>query len=188
MSLEDLDKLDAAFNSAEPAKGGGDYTPIPEDTRVKLVIMNQKPANVGQRQTPVCKITCEVVEPAQYAPKKIWHDLWLTEANVKYLKRDLIVLGWPGLTADGKPVQGYRITQLLQPNDASLMNLGAEVTVGIEVYKVVDQRTGEEVPRTKNIIKCFNTTYKYSGPPKALPAPQPAPAPQGALPDDDIPF
>jgi hypothetical protein len=185
MGLEDLDRLEAAFAKAEPAKSGGDYTPIPEDTRVKLVVINQKPAIVGAKQTPVCKITCEVVEPPQYAAKKIWHDFWLTEANAKYLKRDLIVLGWPGLTPEGKLVQGYRVTQLLQPNDNSLINLGAEVTVGIEEYSAVNQQTGAEERRVKNTIKFFNSTYKYSGPPKQKPAEAGTPPPPS---DDDLPF
>lgn len=193
--LEDLGKLDAQFAGTEAASAGvGSFEVIPEDTKVAVIVKKQTGDMVGQNQTPVCKITFEVVAPAVYAKKKIWHDFWLTEANLKYLKRDLTTLGWQ--SPPNKP------TQLMQATDASLLNLGAQVTVGIEQYQAKDKQTGQllfvpvdgqQVPdmRKKNVIKFFNAPYKAA--PPAAPAPSmPPPAaipPQvQPIPGDDIPF
>jgi hypothetical protein len=113
--------------------------------------MDQKFVQVGQKQTPVCKVTFEVVSPKEYAgerPSKIWHDFWMTVPNVSYLKRDLKILGW----------DGDRISILSQSDNASLIGLGADVTVGVEEY---ENKDGEK--RTKNTIKFFNAIYKHQG-------------------------
>lgn len=187
MGLEDLERLDGDWDNTQPAKAGGEYTVIPDDTKVKVVVSDQKPSIVGKNQTAVCKVTFEVVAPAEYAPKPIWHDFWLTPKNLPYLKRDLGILGW-----QGKP------SQLLASDDASLVGLGAEATVGVEEYQPNDKHTGapmvdgagQPVTRSKNTIKYFDGPYQHNA--EAAPAdagaaaPGPADKPPG--PEDDIPF
>jgi hypothetical protein len=190
MGIEDLDKLDAQFAGTDAAKRGS-FDPIPVDAKVKVVVKNQKGAIVGANQTKVCKVTFETVLPDQYAGKRIWHDFWLTDANLKYLKRDLITLGW--LNPDGSLPQGKLLSQLMSADNQSLIGLGAEVTVGQEPYSIVNQDTGQEEMRIKNTIKFFNSTYKYVPPPKDAGAPDtasPPDAPPTGQPgqDDDIPF
>lgn len=153
---------------AEGGTGGGGWTVIPEGTKVKVVAMDQKYTEVGQKGTPVCKVTFEVVAPTQYAgphPVKIWHDFWLTIPNVSYLKRDLEILGW----------QGEKLSILKQGDDGSMIGLGAEVTVGVEKYQDKHDET-----RTKNVIKFFNATYKHQG--------VGAEAGATSADDEDIPF
>lgn len=165
MGLEDLEKLDSEWESTEPAKQGGEFSVIPEDTEVYVVVTDQKPAIVGENKTPVCKVTFEVVSPAEWEGKPIWHDFWLTTRNLPYLKRDLSILGW-----QGKP------SQLLDEGDGSLITLGAKVRVGVEHYHAKDKHTGQlmyteeggrKVPvmRKKNVIKNFIEGYtrKLSG-------------------------
>lgn len=162
------DDIDKAWQTAEPAKAGGAaYDPIPEGTKVNLVITSQKPAYVGQNQTPCVKVVFECVDEA-YADRKVWHDFWVTEANVKYLKRDLGILGW----------KGQKLSDLMREKDTSLMCLGANATVGVESYeKVLD--SGEAVTRQKNTIQFFNETFTYvpKAEGKAAPAAAAAPKP-----------
>lgn len=182
VGLEDLDKLDAGWDGAQPAKPGGEFTVIPEDTEVYVVVSDQKPAIVGEKQTAVCKVTFEVVAPADWAGKPIWHDFWLTAKNLPYLKRDLGMLGW-----QGKP------SQLLENEDSSLVTLGAKVRVGVEQYQAKDKQSGQllytvvdgqQVPtmRTKNTIKYFDEPYKH-----AFPGGEGAPAGDEGAPDTASP-
>lgn len=153
MSMEELEKLDEAYAKAEAAKqggGGGSFPPIPEGTHVKAVICDQKPAIVGEKQTAVCKVTFEVVEPEEYAGRRIFHDLWLTVKNAPYLKRDLTLLGWPG----------EKVTALMEESDSSLMCCGAELMTGeVEVYT---DKNGNE--RQKTTIAFLEKPFHYTPP------------------------
>lgn len=179
-SWEDIDK---AWQNATPAaagSSGGNFEPIPEGTKVNLVVTDQKPKYVGGNQTPCCKVTFECADEA-YADKKVWHDFWITGPNVDYLKRDLGVLGW----------KGDKLSDLMREEDNSLMALGANVTVGVETYeKVMD--SGDTQVRHKNVIKFFNAPFQYvpkgegqaappaKAPPKAPPAGPPKVPPAGS--------
>ena len=160
----DLEDIDKAWVGAAPAPAGtgGAYDPLPAGTKAKLAITNQKPARVGQKNTAVCKVTFEVVEPADFAGRRVWHDFWITAPNVPYLKRDLGILGW----------KGVKLSQLMEEPDASLINLGAAVELDVEDYT---DRDGNS--KSKNIIKFFEAPFT---PPVAGQAP--------VAEDDTIPF
>lgn len=171
--VDELDKIDQAFSDTEPAPGGN-FDPIPEGTEVAVVITNQKADRVGENQTPVCKVTFEVMEPETHKTKKIWHDLWITMNNVKYLKRDLATLGW----------KEAKLSQLLVENDHSLMCCGARVvTAAPEEY--VD-RNGNQ--RQKSVISYFKEHYEYTPTPAEAEKGAPATAAAAPVKEEDIPF
>lgn len=137
-----LNDLDKKYEQAEAADAGsGNFDPIPEGKTVLVIAKEQKSDQVGEKGTPVCKVTFEVESPEEYAGKRIWHDFWLTENNFPYLKRDLgEKMGWTG-----KP------SQLMEASDASVIGLKALATVGVESY--VDKNGND---RKKNIVKFFD--------------------------------
>jgi hypothetical protein len=168
MSWDDLDK---AFREATAAKAGtSNFDPIPEGAKVKLAVTKQEFKLVGANATPCSKVTFEVME-GEWIDRKVWHDFWLTGPNAPYLKRDLDTLGWD--TAKNP------ISKLTDPADASLMCLGADVTLGIEEYTGADG-----VTKRKNIIKFFNSKYVYTPPEKGAEKPAPPEAPK----EGDFPF
>jgi hypothetical protein len=148
-----FDDLDKAWSGATPAAPGASFSePLPDGVKVKLAVVEQEFVLVGAKATPDCKVTFEVMEaenPAHIG-RKVWHDFWLTSGNAPYLKRDLGILNW----------KGDRLSQLTNPSDASLMCLGADVTLGIEEYS---DKNG--IAKKKNVIKFFNENYIYK--PKA---------------------
>lgn len=166
-----FDEIDKAFETTVPAApmAGRDFSPLPEGSKVRLAVVNQQSAMVGANQTPVCKVTFEVMEPAgkewnpDWKGRKVWHDLWITPANVQYLKRDLTILGWTG----------KKVSALMDPADSSLMALGAEVVLGIEKYT---DKEGNE--KSKNIIRFF--TGSWAPPVSDAEMPEPS--------SEDVPF
>ena len=161
------DDLDKAWTGATPAAPGATFAePIPEGTKVKLAVVEQEFALIGAKATPDCKVVFEVME-GDFIGRKVWHDFWLTSGNAPYLKRDLGILGW----------KGDRLTQLTNPSDASLMCLGADVTLGVEEYT---DKNG--IAKKKNVIKFFNENYIYK--PKSDGAAKPGEAP----PEEEYPF
>ncbi len=136
-----VDRLDKDYEEAEAADPGADsFDPIPDKTVVDVVVIEQKYDEVGENATSVCKATFEVTTE-KYIKKRIWHDFWLTEPNLTYLKRDLGLIGW----------EGKKLSALMNKTDTSLLRCAASVTVGIEKFK---DRNGND--RTKNVIKYFN--------------------------------
>lgn len=169
----DFGDLDKAWSGATPAAPGSSFSePMADGTKLKLAVVEQEYALIGGKATPDCKVTFEVMECANpdYVGRKVWHDFWLTSGNAPYLKRDLGILGW----------KGDRISALTNPSDASLMCLGADVTLGIEDYT---DKHG--IAKRKNVIKFFNENYIYK--PKAEGAAAGAP-PSGSPAEEEYPF
>lgn len=136
--FEDLDKL---WKTTEPAPpGGSSFDPVPDGTEVAVIVTDQKFDRVGEKQTAVVKVTFEVAEPEQYRGKKVWHDFWLTSNNLKYLMRDLTLLGWRGLPS-----------QLMKSDDSSLIALAVRVVLGVEEYTARDGVT----KKLKNTVAFF---------------------------------
>jgi hypothetical protein len=83
------DDFDALWNETDAA---GDDGPLPAGTYRCLVVNGELSQSRG-KQTPSYKLTCEVIEPAPFAGRRIWHDLWLTPKALPTAKRDLAKLG-----------------------------------------------------------------------------------------------
>jgi hypothetical protein len=189
MNQDELAKLDAAWGQTKPADVMRDgFDPIPEGTVVEGVVFDYKSSRVGDKQTPVCKLSLEVVNPSEFAGRWVFGDLWITEANAKGLMRDLEFLGWKG----GKP------SRLMADGDTSLMGCGAKFTVMIETYQKKSKQTGEPmvdangkpVMNNVNKVKFFTGPFVFQGKTKAqakAEAKSATTAAVEALPDD-IPF
>lgn len=81
------------FNTLwESTDAAGDFEPLPPGSYTCL-LTDSKLAESRLKQTPGFKITFEVITPAKYAGRKIWHDLWLTAKALPTTKRDLAKLG-----------------------------------------------------------------------------------------------
>lgn len=171
-----LDEMDQAWAGTEAAApGASQFGPLPRGAEVKVFVLEQNCARVGQNETAVCKVTFEVAE-GEHVGKRIWHDFWVTMKNIGYLKRDLGILSW----------KGEKISQLMDPNDSSLMYCGALILAGApEEY-----RDRDDNPREKSTIYKFLENYEYT-PSSAEPSAEgnvPAAAPAKGAAEEDIPF
>lgn len=136
--------LDDAFDRAEAASKGSGGGVIPDKTKVKVRVIEQKFFYSSQKNTPGVKVVLEVGE-GDYGGRKIWHDFWLTEKNIPYLKRDLATLGFTG-----------KLSSLAQGASTDLIGMGAEITVAIEEYESQNKETGELEKRSKNRVAFWN--------------------------------
>jgi hypothetical protein len=98
------EQLGRAFAEAKAAE---EFGPLPAGEYVCRII--EGAAMTGRTNgTPGYKLTFEVIE-GEYAKRRIWHDIWLTEANVRYAKRDLAKLGVTSLDMlDNQLPEGIR--------------------------------------------------------------------------------
>lgn len=180
---EDVDKDWGGTKPADPYdpnRGSSSDALIPAGTKVWGFSTDQK-----KRQSPSGKVHVdvpfEIVYPPQYEGKWVWHQFWCTPPNLPYLKRDFQTLGWqiPSLSA------------IMQPQDKSLVNRGAEFVVGIESYEqnVTDENTGEQttVQRKKNNVKTFTGPYAEGQRPWENQAAAPAAAPPAGAPPGAAP-
>lgn len=83
-----IDNFDDLWNATEAA---GEREPLPAGTYRCLVADGRLAENTAKR-TPSYKLTFEVVEPADFAGRRAWYDLWLTPAALPMTKRDLAKL------------------------------------------------------------------------------------------------
>ena len=92
------DRLSAAWQSAKPAD---DLKPIPSgEYRCRIIDGNLFNARSG---TGGYKLTLEVLE-GEHASRRLWHDIWLTEAAMSLAKRDLGKLGVTGFEQLERPL------------------------------------------------------------------------------------
>lgn len=141
-----MKELDTLFERTEAASRGS-FGVIPDKTRVKVRVTSQKFDYSINKGTPGVKVVLEVAE-GEYESKKIWHDFWLTEKNLPYLKRDLATLGYAG-----------KLTILAQESCVELIGLGAEITVTVEEYEAQNKETGELEKRSKNKVAFWNSHW-----------------------------
>ena len=80
------------FNSLwDATAAAGDFEPLPPG-RYSCLVVDGKRAESKAKATPSYKVTFEVIEPAEFAGRKLWHDLWLTAKALPTSKRDLAKL------------------------------------------------------------------------------------------------
>jgi hypothetical protein len=141
-----MNDLDSMFERVEAAQKGS-FGVIPAKTKVKVKVIEQKFAYSSQKNTPGVKVVLEVGD-GDYAGKRIWHDFWLTEKNLPFLKRDLATLGFDG-----------KLSTLASETCQSLIGLGAEVTVDVEEYEAKNKETGQYEKRQKNRVAFWNNHW-----------------------------
>jgi hypothetical protein len=92
------DRIAGIWQSAKPAD---DLKPIPSGQyRCRIIdgtLFNAKSGTAGY------KLTLEVLE-GEHAGRRLWHDVWLSEAAVSLAKRDLGKLGVTSLEQLEKPL------------------------------------------------------------------------------------
>src|SRR5262245_44260471 len=83
----DRERIAKTWDSTKPAD---DLKPIPSgEYRCRIIdgaLFNAKSGTAGY------KLTLEVLE-GEHAGRRLWHDVWLTEAAISLAKRDLGKLG-----------------------------------------------------------------------------------------------
>jgi hypothetical protein len=129
------DDFDALWDETDAA---GDDVPLPAGTYRCLVVAGELSQSRG-KGTPSFKMTLEVIAPAPFAGRRVWHDLWLTPKALPTAKRDLAKLG---------------ITQTRQ--------LNAPLRAGIVIEAKITQRT-EDDGRVFNRVRDFQVVA--DGPP-----------------------
>jgi Protein of unknown function (DUF669) len=81
------DQLEKAWSTTQAA---ADLKPLPAG-EYRCRIINGELFN-SQRGTPGYKLTLEVLD-GEHAGRRVWHDIWLSDAALALAKRDLCKLG-----------------------------------------------------------------------------------------------
>jgi hypothetical protein len=68
-----------------------EFEPLPSG-RYKALIADGKLAESKANKTPSYKLAFEILEPAEFAGRRVFHDLWLTPKALPATKRDLAKL------------------------------------------------------------------------------------------------
>lgn len=203
---EDTSQSNGSFESA-----GGDFEPIPAGQNLRAVVerCEWKELERGQDQgTSIIEITWQVIGPAEYANRKIFHKLWVNgkpshKDPEKKRAADLRSLGAINVHA-GKPLPNA------VPTDQDLARLiGTMSMITVDVYEF--ERTNDD-GSTRLVKGNWVRGVEATGSAPTSPAPQrqqqrPAPqrqatpakpaakaaqAPQQQAPaddfDDEIPF
>jgi hypothetical protein len=77
------------FNALwDSTAAAGEFEPLPAG-RYKALVADGKLAESKANKTPSYKLVFEIVEPAAFAGRKVYHDCWLTPRALATSKRDL---------------------------------------------------------------------------------------------------
>ncbi len=80
---------DDDFNNLwDSTAAAGEFEPLPPG-RYKALIADGKLAESKANKTPSYKVVFEIREPAAFAGRKVFHDLWLTPKALSATKRDM---------------------------------------------------------------------------------------------------
>jgi hypothetical protein len=173
------ENLDEQFKKTEPAPQGG-FQVVPEGTECHLAIVDQAPHTTHKEagDSLSLMVVFEVVLPEEYAGTRIWKYMGVSEKNLKYLKRDLGLIGW----------KGEKISPLMSKDNSDLIGLGCLAVLGIETSGLFDNMTGVTRTKTKNVIKFIKEPWQMPHPQKAQARPGAgASAPQAGG-SDEPPF
>lgn len=98
------DALQSAWDATEAA---GEFGALPAGEYVARITAGEL-ENSKSNQTPGYKLTFRIIE-GDFADRRFWHDIWLTEAALPMAKRDLLKLGVSRLEQLEQPLpQGIR--------------------------------------------------------------------------------
>jgi hypothetical protein len=81
----EAEEFNASWDSVKPAPGNGD---LPAG-KYKALVADGFPDESKRKRTACYRIVFEVLEPREFAGRRIYHDVWLTPKNRDYAKRDL---------------------------------------------------------------------------------------------------
>jgi hypothetical protein len=78
-------------NLWDSTDAAAEFEPLPPG-RYRCLVVGGSLAESKTNKTPSYRVTFEVIEPADYAGRKVWDDLWLTAKALAASKRDLAKL------------------------------------------------------------------------------------------------
>ena len=111
------DDLRGLWDSTDAA---GELGPLPAGEYLADLIGGELESSRANR-TPGYKMTFSVVEPAEFAGRRFWHDCWLTPAALPQSKRDLAKIGVQSLDQLERPLPARmrcRVKLSLRKDDA----------------------------------------------------------------------
>jgi hypothetical protein len=95
--LRKLQELDDEWNETEAANEGA-FEPLP-DGDYDLIVVDAEMAE-SQNGNVGLNVQFEVIK-GEHEGRNVYHTFWLTKPNLKYVKRDLAILGFdPGSTSE----------------------------------------------------------------------------------------
>lgn len=173
----------AATATGEFNAGGGDFAPIPKDTRV-LAMCDEAKISEYQGQSYI-NLKWSIAQPKEYKGRVIFQKIKCWEADASKRDKALRMLAAIDANAGGKLAASGA-----EPTDLSLQT---SLTAKPMVLKLgvwdIDGKTGNWVQEVSKHQPKPGTAAPAPAP-KPQPAPKPAPMPQstGVDMDDDIPF
>ena len=175
----------AATATGEFSAGGGDFAPIPKDTRV-LAMCDEAKISEYQGQSYI-NLKWSIAQPKEYKGRVIFQKIKCWEADSNKRDKSLRMLAAIDANAGGKLAASGA-----EPTDLSLQT---SLTAKPMVLKLgvwdIDGKTGNWVQEVSKHQPKPGTAAPAPAPaPKPQPAPKPAPVAQstGVDMDDDIPF
>jgi hypothetical protein len=94
----DRDRIGRLWESTKAAE---DLKPIPSG-EYRCALVNGEPFS-ARSGTPGYKLTFEVIE-GEFSGRRVWHDIWFSEAAILLAKRDLAKLGVTNLDQLERPM------------------------------------------------------------------------------------
>ena len=129
--LTKLNEIDSEWRESEAAEEGS-FDPLPDDDYECMVI----DAEMAKSQNGNVGLNCQFeVIAGEHEGRYVYHTFWLTKANLKYVKRDLAIIGYVPET----------LSELPNKAKGKLMHKKVLMRVGQEEYE----------GRVRNRVKWF---------------------------------
>ena len=169
----------AATATGEFSAGGGDFAPIPKDTRV-LAMCDEAKISEFQGQSYI-NLKWSIAQPKEYKGRVIFQKIKCWEADASKRDKALRMLAAIDANAGGKLAASGA-----EPTDLSLQT---SLTAKPMVLKLGFWEL-EDKSKSGNWVQEVSKHQPKPGTAAPAPAPKPQPAPQstGVDMDDDIPF
>jgi hypothetical protein len=156
--------------------GGGDFTPIPKDTRVLASCVDAKIDSYEGQQS--IKLKWQIMQPSAHAKRVIFQKLAVFDADPTKKDKALRMLAAIDANAGGKLAASGAT-----PTDMTLMQALSNRTM------VLMLDVWEMNGKTGNWVKAVSKAQGATSAAHPAPAPKPSPAPVASFDDDDdIPF
>jgi hypothetical protein len=198
MAFWDLsDGSSAATGATEYETAGGDFENIPEGTRVIAAVDDAKWDTTKQEAAEFLSLRWTISAPEQYANRKIFQKLWLTDANPKSdadkagKKRDADMRKLSAIDANA----GGKLAKLAgKPTDEQIMLalVGKDMVIELRIWEMADKsKSGNWIANIYPKSKCVKIVDAPAKPAQAAKVQTSGTLASGGGGwdyDDDIPF
>ena len=171
--FENIDTTSSSFEL-----GGGDFAPIPENTKVLAIAEEAK--NDEYQGARSIKVKWRISQPAAYANRVIFQKLQVyTPDKADKHKRMLAAIA---TNAGGQLFQAMQQTGETDPSDMSLSTItNRPMVLQLGIWE------SEDKSKSGNWVKAVSARKSPAGAPAPAPV-APKPAPVADIDDSDIPF